>query len=141
MGREVTRGAGVYLDANILIRMTEGVTRDRAAIQAALAEYVAADCSFITSDLAFTEVLVHPLRQQNTALIENYDRLLMNFVEPLAVSREVLVLAAKLRARSPSQRTPDAIHVATASLAQAQVFVTGDQGIKNLPAGLQLHLL
>jgi predicted nucleic acid-binding protein len=134
----VTQGVCVYLDSNILIRMTEGLASDRKTIQAALAAYVAADAQFITSDLAFTEVLVHPIRHKNQVLIEDYNRLLKNWVQPKPVSREVLILAAELRAHRPSQRTPDAIHVATAILENAQVFVTGDRGIKNLPATVAL---
>jgi predicted nucleic acid-binding protein len=137
----VTRGVCIYLDANILIRMTEGVPSDRQVIHTALAAYVAADAEFITSELAFTEVLVHPIRHKNQALIEDYHRLMTNWVQPKPVSREVLVLAAELRAHTPSQRTPDAIHVATALLADAHIFVTGHRGIKNLPGQVTLHIV
>jgi predicted nucleic acid-binding protein len=65
----------------------------------------------------------------------------MSFVRPHPVSLEVLRLAAELRAHTPSQRTPDAIHMATALLQNAQVFVTGDRGIKNLPAGIELVVI
>jgi predicted nucleic acid-binding protein len=88
---------------------------------------------FITSELTFTEVLVHPIRMQDMERIELYERLLSDFVETKPVSRDVLYLAAKLRAESPTQRTPDALHVATAILNGASIFITGDRGIKNLP--------
>lgn len=126
----VNRGASVYLDANILIRITEGVEDDRNAIHAALLPYVDSKVAFVTSELTFTEVLVHPFRLKHQARIERYHQLMTEFVEPLPISREVLFVAARLRADSPALRTPDAIHTATAILAKASVFITGDRGIK-----------
>ena len=127
---QIARGASVYLDANVLIRMTEGQPDERAALGHALSNYVDAAAVFVTSELSFTEVLVHPLRLKNTALIERYQRLMTAFVTPLPVSREVLLTAAKLRAEITALRTPDAIHMATALLCEASVFLTGDRGIK-----------
>jgi predicted nucleic acid-binding protein len=140
MGQIVQRQR-VYLDTNILIRLTEGLFDDRNLIDTVVADYVNSGAVFITSELALTEVLVHPIRQKNQRLIEEYGRLMTSFVKPHPVSREVLYLAAELRAQTASLRTPDAIHVATAVLASAQQFVTGDQGIKQLPPGLTLHLV
>jgi predicted nucleic acid-binding protein len=138
---QIVRGAGVYLDANILIRLTEGLLDDRKVIDAVVADHVNSGAVFITSELAVMEVLVHPIRHNNQRLVEEYGRLMTNFVRPYPVSLEVLRLAAELRAHTPSQRTPDAIHVATALLQNAQVFVTGDRGIKNLPAGIELLVI
>ncbi len=132
-------GAVVYLDANILIYLTEGETVQKAALQPLMAGFEAAAARIVTSDLSFTEVLVQPIRQQDQTLIEAYERLLTGLVEALPVSRQVLWLAAQLRAANPAQRTPDAIHVATATLTGAAVFVTGDRGIKNLPSGMALQ--
>lgn len=135
MGK-VARGASVYLDANILIRMTEGVEEERNALHAVLSEYVALGAVFITSELTFTEVLVHPIRFKRQDRIERYHRLLSEFVEPKPVSREVLLTAARLRADLPSLRTPDAIHTATALVAKAPVLITGDRGIKTIQDSL-----
>ena len=121
---QITRGASVYLDANILIRMTEGTQEERAAVGQTLSKYVEARVVFVTSELSFTEVLVHPLRQKNDEQMERYERLLTEFVTPSPVSCEVLLTAAKLRAETPALRTPDAIHVATALLGKASVFLT-----------------
>ena len=132
-------GAVVYLDANILIYLTEGETVQKAALQPLMAGFEAAAARIVTSDLSFTEVLVQPIRQQDQTLIEAYERLLTVLVEALPVSRQVLWLAAQLRAANPAQRTSDAIHVATATLTGAAVFVTGDRGIKNLPSGMALQ--
>lgn len=137
----VKPGSVVYLDTNVLIYMAEGSATDRAKLDKHFATFAAARATFITSELAYTEVLVHPLRSANAALISRYEMLLSDLVQPLPVARDVLVLAAHLRAISPAQKTPDAIHVATATLAQADWFVTGDQGIKNLAPSMSLLLV
>jgi predicted nucleic acid-binding protein len=133
---QVARASLVYLDANILIRITEGVADDQNTIHAALQPYVASQAAFVTSELGFIEVLVHPIRQQNHARIERYHRLMTAFVAPLPVSREVLFTAAQLRADFPALRAPDAVHTATAILAKASVFITGDRGIKTIKGAL-----
>lgn len=135
---QVASDVRIYLDANILIRMTEGLEEDRRAVREALATYVANGAGFITSELSFTEVLVHPIRFQRQDLIERYTELLSKFVEPQPVSREVLLTAARLRADMPALRTPDAIHAATAILAHASEFLTGDRGIKDRPGALNV---
>ena len=131
----------IYLDANVLIYLTEFDRDKTGALRALIAGYESAQAEFITSDLAYTEVLVRPIRAQHFDLIQAYERLLTVFVKPLPVSRDVLCLAAKLRAATPAQKTPDAIHVATAILAKADVFVTGDKDIKNLPTTMALKLV
>ena len=131
----------IYLDANVLIYLTEFDRDKTAVLRALIAGYESAQAEFITSDLAYTEVLVRPIRAQQVDLIQAYERLLTVFVKPLPVSRDVLCLAAKLRAGTPAQKTPDAIHVATAILAGADVFVTGDKDIKNLPTTMTLKLV
>jgi predicted nucleic acid-binding protein len=114
---------------------------DRKVIDAVVADYVNSGAVFITRELVVMEVLVHPIRHNNQRFVEEYGRLMTNFVRPYPVTRETLRLAAHLRAHTPSQRTPDVIHVATALLQTAQVLVTGDRGIKNLPAGTNLLLV
>ena len=131
----------IYLDASVLIYLTEFDRNKTGALRALIGGHESAQAEFITSDLAYTEVLVRPIRAQHFDLIQAYERLLTVFVKPLPVSRDVLCLAAKLRAATPAQKTPDAIHVATAILAKADVFVTGDKDIKNLPTTMALKLV
>lgn len=133
------RGVVVYLDANILIYLTEGALEQRGALAQRFKAYEAAAARFITSDLAFTGFLVHPIRATDEALLRAHERLMSGLVEPLPLTRRVLYLAAKLRAQSASQRTPDAVHVATAILAQADVFMTGDRGTRNVPMPMTLE--
>ena len=131
------RGATVYLDTNPLIYVTEGNPAFKDQIASLFEALDAADARLVTSELTLAEVLVRPLRDQDTGLVEAYERLFDTLVEMQPVSREVLLLTAQLRAQTSSLRTPDAIHVATAKLVQASHFVSGDGGIRTLPDGMQ----
>ena len=137
MGLIVRAGATVYLDTNPLIYLTEGNPAFKSSIERLFAQFENAQAQFVTSELALTEVLVRPLRRHDTALVAIYERLFDTLVQPLPVSREVLIYAAQLRADTPSLRMPDAIHLATATLAKADAFVSGDAGMKELPEFMQ----
>ncbi len=137
MGLIVKAGATVYLDTNPLIYLTEGNPAFKASIEKLFTEFEKAQAQFLTSELALTEVLVLPLRRHDTGLVAIYERLFDTLVQPLPVSREVLIYAAQLRADTPSLRMPDAIHLATATLAKADAFVSGDAGMKELPEFMQ----
>lgn len=138
---QIERRATVYLDTNPIIYLTEGNAAFKKSIAGLFKVIDAADAQLVTSELALTEVLVRPLRHNDTALVEAYERLFDTLLDARPVSREVLLLAAHLRAETASLKTPDAIHVATATLAQASVFVSGDAGIRKLPPGMQRVLL
>lgn len=47
----------------------------------------------------------------------------------LDVNKGIALLAAKLRAKYPSLRSPDALHIASAIEAKAKVFITTDRKI------------
>lgn len=81
----------------------------------------------VTSILTLTEVLIHPLRQGNSPLANEYRRILLraNNVETLPVSALIAEEAARLRAKH-NLRTPDSIQIATAVTAGATSFLTND---------------
>lgn len=81
-----------------------------------------------------------PLRFGNDELVAAYERLLDTIVEPIPLGRQELFLAAKLRATTPKLRTPDSLHLATAILVGADVFVSGNTRI-DVPAPMQKYLL
>ena len=88
-----------------------------------------------TSILTLTEVLVHPLRNGDRLLAEQYRRILLRAphlsIEP--VSEGVAERAAKLRA-SHGLRTPDAIQMASALHMAASSFLTNDVRLPSLPS-------
>jgi predicted nucleic acid-binding protein len=129
----------LYLDANPIIYSIEGVPHFRQAsldwIERAEAEGVV-----ITSRLSRLECRVRPLRDQNTELLE----LLEGFfsrerLEVMEVSGEVIELATELRA-DHNFRAPGAIHLASALIAKADVFLTGDRNLRRCP-GLTVEVL
>lgn len=138
MGAVVKKGATVYLDTNPIIYLTEGNAAFKASITNLFAEFERAEARLITSELTLTEALVLPLRQGDVELVAVYERLFDELIEALPVSREVLIMAARLRADTSTLRTPDAIHLATAMLANADAFLSSDQGIKTVPGSMHL---
>ena len=49
------------------------------------------------------------------------------------ISRQILIEAAHLRAKSRPLSLPDAIHFATAQLNDCQTFLTNDKRLKSIP--------
>lgn len=87
------------------------------------------------------EVLVHPLRRNDTALAQRYQDILLGArgLETRPLSQEVATRAAKLRAVH-NLRTPDAIQLATAASRGAAFFLTNDARLPSLP-NLKILLL
>lgn len=133
-------GAPVYLDSSTLIYITEGNASLRESLDAFFAQALDSRAQLLTSELAIAEVLVHPLRNDDRKLIEAYSLLFERFVRPLPIERAVLVRAAELRATMLRIRMPDAIHLATAETAHAELFVTGDEKMP-MPATLRRFLV
>ncbi len=140
MGSIIRTGATVYLDTNAIIYLTEGNPDFKASIEGLFIEIEQAGARLVSSELTFTEVLVLPFRVGNDELVAAYERLLDTFIEPIPLGRQELFLAAKLRATTPKLRTPDSLHLATAILIGADVFVSGDAGI-DVPAPMQKYPL
>jgi len=99
------------------------------------------DVTVVTSTITLTEVLVHPLRQGNVELVRRYRDILLYSpgISILPVSSRVAEEAAQLRA-SYGFKTPDAIHIATAVLADAQTFLTNDKRLAK-PSSIQVLIL
>lgn len=85
----------------------------------------------VTSVLTLLEVLVKPIETKATALADDF-RAAVSASASLRVvdlDRAIAERAAAIRAVH-GFRTPDAIHLATAGLAGADVFVTNDDGLR-----------
>lgn len=82
-----------------------------------------------TSELTLAEILVKPIREQNTDLVGTY----MNLVRPasslsiIPADRNVMLVAAEQRAFKPTLKLPDALHVASAMVVKADVFASFDR--------------
>ena len=95
----------------------------------------------VTSTLTLTEVLVHPLRNGNTKLTQQYQDILLNqdYLRAFSLSPTIAKLAAQLRA-TKNLKTPDAIQIATSIQNGAEFFVTNDRGFRNI-LGLKILIL
>ena len=87
----------------------------------------------ISSTLTIIEVLIHPIRQSNTHLINEYRDILENSkgFDLVSLQPTVAHIAADLRAKY-NLKTPDAIHVASAIHMDCDAFLTNDEGIKRV---------
>ena len=92
------------------------------------------DLRVVTSTITLLEVLIHPLRQGNRELAQQYEDILLNTdgLSTISLSPEIAEIAAQLRAQH-NLRTPDAVQIATAISAGATYFLTNDSTLPDLP--------
>ncbi|NNG01414.1 MAG: PIN domain-containing protein [Desulfobacteraceae bacterium] len=84
------------------------------------------DFTVVTSTVTLVEVLVHPLRGNNTIIAAEYRDILLNSkLMTVDVSSTIAEQAARLRAVH-NIRTPDAIQISAALNAGATYFFTND---------------
>lgn len=92
------------------------------------------DFEVVTSTMTITEVLVHPIRQNNATLVATYRDILQNadHLRTAPFTADIAETAARLRA-DHKIRTPDAIQAATAIVMKADFFLTNDFSLSVLP--------
>jgi predicted nucleic acid-binding protein len=90
-------------------------------------------CQAVTSTLTFLEVLVQPYRTGDVEARAALSALLASFpgITWMALDLPIADRAAALRARY-GLRSPDAIHLATALQASADVFLTNDRDLRRV---------
>lgn len=123
----------IYLDTVVFIYTVEQAAGYQGLLANLWNQVESQNVTIFCSELIWTEILVVPLRQKNTILMDSYEALLSSPGIQLApVTSPILKEAAQLRARVASLRTPDAIHLATAKLWDCCQFVTNDKKLRNL---------
>lgn len=118
-----------YCDANVFIMAVEGCADSIGAAGTLLDAAMDERCTAVTSLLTLSETLVVPLRFGQEETIRSYRHLLGGGFPGIVVKgidAETLEAAARLRARHPRLKLPDAIHLATAQLANVGWLVTND---------------
>jgi predicted nucleic acid-binding protein len=119
----------IYVDANVIIRLIEGDPAARAPLEARLLPFRGTAGFLLTSRLSWLECRIKPQRANDAKLLALYDAFFASVeVEVLELSRAVVEKATDLRAEL-HVKTPDALHLATAILAGATAFLTGDKGL------------
>ena len=125
----------LYLDTNVIVALIEAQEAEPDSLWMFMNRARATKIvSFHTSALSFSELLVKPYRSRDEGLVRQYLQLAKSddWLAVHQVAPTVIELAAVLRA-STRLRLPDAIHVATAMLADCDDMLTFDVGITSLP--------
>lgn len=119
----------IYVDTNVVIRLMEGDAATRAPLYSRLLPLRGTGRSLLTSRLTRMECRIKPLRNRDAALLALYDAFFVApEVELLELTATVVEKATELRAAF-NVKTPDALHLASAIVAGAQAFLTGDSGL------------
>ncbi len=117
----------VYIDSAPIIYLVEGVSPyvDR-LIQRLSPEETCQVCS----DLSRLECRMKPLRDGEKALLKAFDTYFDEIMgETVPLSRIVIDRATEIRARY-GFKTPDALHLASAVVAQCDLFLTNDKQLQ-----------
>ncbi len=133
MGPLILPSSGpIYLDTSGFIYSVERIEPYRALLEPMWRQAQAGQFAIVSSDLAVLETLVKPLRDGDL-IVETLFRSLFDAVEVnlIPVTRALWEDAALLRAET-GLKTPDAIHAATALLAQCTLFVTNDDDFRRV---------
>jgi predicted nucleic acid-binding protein len=133
------RGHVVGLDTAPLIYFVEAHPYYLPTVAPFFASISQGEIRAVTSVITLLEVLIHPFRQGNAKLAQQYRDILFNArgLTTVTLSEVIAEEAAKLRA-THNLRTPDAISIATAMHVRASHFLTND---KRLPDALGIELL
>ena len=120
----------VYFDTAPIIYYVENVLPYADFLEPIFQRIKSGELQACTSTITLAEVLVIPYREKNMALLERFERLLIQTPDltilPLTV--EIAREAARIRAEF-SVKTPDAIQLATACACGSEYFLTNDKGL------------
>lgn len=135
----VILGRRVYLDTNLYIYLFEGLEEHRRPMAELAAEIDRRNIAVIASELIFTELLPHPVRDGRDELVKAYLKLMQRTprITLVPVDRRVILRAVHLRARF-GLRSMDALHAATALVHGCQTFLTND---RRLAVGNEIRVL
>lgn len=123
----------VYLDSNGFIYSIERIDPYRSILDKLWLIVSAGQIKVVTSELTLLEVLVKPLKVGDASTATLFRTVLKHTpdVQMLPITQSVLEAAANLRAIL-GFKTPDALHVATALLNGATLFVANDSAFRRV---------
>jgi predicted nucleic acid-binding protein len=121
----------IALDTNLFIYVFEQNPEFGEKAKAALEHIENGFVVGIASSVSLTEILVKPIREGNLTLEKQYKLLFSHFpnLTILPIDNVVAEQAAYLRGKY-NIKTPDALIVATALVANADLFITNDQRLE-----------
>lgn len=130
----------VYVDTSILIYTVEEASGYLEALKPLWRASRDKRITIATSELAITEVLTGPMKDNDEELLGAYEKVLIGAdVHLIPIDKRILREAARVRSVT-SLRTPDAIHAATALSAGCAAFITNDVAFRKVP-NLPVQLL
>jgi uncharacterized protein len=123
----------IYADSGIVMRWVEGTNAVRDPIVIRWRQLAPEDRVFVTSRIARLECRCKPLRDRRDDLLELYESFFASKeLDVREIDAAVIEKATQLRADS-GLKTPDAIHAATAILADVKSFWTTDASFTKCP--------
>ncbi len=121
----------IYIDTVTIIYAVEQTPTYGVLLNPLWHSLQAGNLEVFSSELTLMETLIRPIRNSDTFLVDAYERLLGSpQMQLIPISKTVLREAARLRAITPSLRTPDAIHIATATISGCTQFLTNDRQLR-----------
>ena len=125
-----------YLDSCVVIYLLEGPAELRSAVEKAVGENP--EAQFLVSDLVRLECRTGPLKCSDTRALGLFDAFFEHTII-LDLTPRVFDVATQLRAQH-GLRTPDALHLATASVYGCDEFWTGDTRLAAIAASITFRV-
>ena len=127
-------GKRLYLDTNIIIYAVEGFPTYDRVLKALFTMIEDGRTRAFTSEITLAETFTVPIREGRTDLLAVYRGLLIDngSIELLPIDRHILIESAVVRAHS-GVKPIDAIHVASASVARCDFFISDDRRLNTAP--------
>lgn len=127
------KNAIVFLDTAPLIYFIEGHSEYQEVLERLFKLNDENYFKFLTSSITLLEVLVKPIRDGETEIVEQYKTILTNAagIDIFDITSQIAAKAAEVRS-TYNIRTPDALQVATAIERKADYFLTNDFRLKNV---------
>lgn len=124
----------IVLDASVLIALVDPADALHAGMTAALRRYAGDDLKIPAS--AYSESLVGPAKRGRVK--EAKDAVRMLLAEVVVLTDHIAEEAAELGARYPKLRLPDALVLATGTVLDADVILTGDPGWRRVDGSVEV---
>jgi predicted nucleic acid-binding protein len=133
-------GKKAFLDTNLFIYLIEENELHLHKVHNLLKFLEKNEYEIITSTLTLGEILTKPYKDNRLDLVETYKEFFSE-MEMVELNSEIAYLFAKVRA-DYKIKTPDAVQLASAVYAKADLFVTNDDGLSRFESdGCQVVLL
>lgn len=126
-------GKSIYIDANIFIYFLDGQEPFASMVTPFLEKVMLGEIIGCTGDAVIAEVMVHPYKLGNLAMIEQFKAFFgqENFLSILSHDGKAFDLAASISGKK-GMKLVDSLHMATALQTGCDYLITHDKGIKSV---------